>query len=276
MPSSWASGKMRRSTLPLVRVVRHLDGRDAPGAHDVLELAERAGLPVGGGDDVELAAVAAGLQLVEAGPPLDEVVHLEHLDVAAEERERGVDLALGLVVVGRPHLGGHDRLAAAAGDRGPEDALGVAVHRRRVDERGAGVEGGVGDPLAVVVDRRDVERLRRPHADDGDRRGRRTGGAPSGSCYEPTRATNSVMRATKASRWWRSNCSHVVSVVVSTTRSRNSRPSRWSHSCWNVPGGQAALDLVVLVAVAIEVAHAHVDVAQDVAAQVRAPTGSPR
>ena len=86
--------------------------------------------------------------------------------------------------------------------------------------------------------------------------------------YEPTRATNSVMRATKASRWWRSNCSHVVSVVVSTTRSRNSRPSRWSHSCWNVPGGQAALDLVVLVAVAVEVADADVDVAEDVAAQV--------
>ena len=79
----------------LVRVVRHLDGGDAPGAHDVLELAEHAGLPVRRGDDVDLAAVAAGLQLIEAGPPRDEVVDLEHLDMAAEEGERRVDLALG-------------------------------------------------------------------------------------------------------------------------------------------------------------------------------------
>src|SRR4051812_2596511 len=34
-------------------------------------------------------------ELVEAGRPGDQVVDLEHLDVPAEEPERGVDLALG-------------------------------------------------------------------------------------------------------------------------------------------------------------------------------------
>ena len=42
-------------------------------------------------------------------------------------------------------------------------------------------------------------------------------------------------RATNASRWWRSNCSQVMNVVGSRTRSRNSTPSRWSSSCWKVP-----------------------------------------
>ncbi len=59
--------------------------------------------------------------------------------------------------------------------------------------------------------------------------------APVARRHEPTRRTNSVIRVTNASRWWRSNCSHVVSERVSWTRSRNSIPSRWSHSCWYVP-----------------------------------------
>ena len=42
------------------------------------------------------------------------------------------------------------------------------------------------------------------------------------------------------------------------------------------PGGQARADLVVLGAVAVEPAHADAHVAVDLAAQVRAPTGSPR
>src|SRR6185295_1917966 len=42
----------------------------------------------------------------------------------------------------------------------------------------------------------------------------------------PTRSTNAVMRSTNASRWKRSDCSHVVSVVVSVTRSTKSLPSR--------------------------------------------------
>ena len=74
--------------------------------------------------------------------------------------------------------------------------------------------------------------------------------------HEPTRSTSLRARSTNASRWKRSNCSHVVNVAGRSTRSRNSTPSRWSNSCWNVPGGQAAPDLVVLDAVAVEVAHA--------------------
>ena len=82
--------------------------------------------------------------------------------------ERGVDLLLGRRVIRRPHLRGDDRLVTARRDRRPEDALRVAVHRRRVDERGTDVEGDVRDPLPILVDRGDVERLGGPHPDDGD------------------------------------------------------------------------------------------------------------
>ena len=55
----------------------------------------------------------------------------------------------------------------------------------------------------------------------------------------------------------------------SATRSRKRIPSRWSTSCWKVPGGEPALDLVVRDPVAVEVADADVDVAVELAAQVR-------
>jgi hypothetical protein len=42
---------------------------------------------VGGGDNVDVAAVAAPFELIEASAPPDEVVDLEDLDVAAEERQ---------------------------------------------------------------------------------------------------------------------------------------------------------------------------------------------
>ena len=56
-----------------------------------------------------------------------------------------------------------------------------------------------------------------------------------GRRHDPTRSTNSAIRSTNPSRWKRSNCSQVVSVRGSATRSRNRIPSRWSTSCWKVP-----------------------------------------
>ena len=155
-----------RLDLALVGVVGHLDRADPPGPHDLLELVEGRGLPMGGGHDVQLTAVTTGLELVEAGRPGDQVVHLEHLDVPPEEPERGVDLALGLGVVRGPHLRRDDRLRPPGAQRRAEDPLCVAVHGRGVDERGARVECGVRHALPCVVDGADVEGPRRPHADD--------------------------------------------------------------------------------------------------------------
>ena len=42
-------------------------------------------------------------------------------------------------------------------------------------------------------------------------------------------------RSTKAASWWRLKLSQVVKVLVSVTRSTKSLPSRWSHSCCQVP-----------------------------------------
>ncbi len=197
IPSSCASGKMRRSTSRSTGLYGTWMARDATRPHHRLQLVERRRLPVGRGDDADLAPVAPRLDLVEARAPLHEVVHLEHLDVAAEVAQRGVDLSLRLVVVGRPHLGGDDGLAAPVAERGAEDALGVAVHRRRVDERRPVVQRRIGDLLPGLVDVLDVERLRRAHPDDGDL----DAGERTMFHHDPTRLTNSVMRATKASRW---------------------------------------------------------------------------
>ena len=212
-----------------------------------------------------------GLQLVEAGPPRDEVVDLEHLDVAAEERQRGVDLALRLVVVGRPHLGGDDRLGAGGrASVAPRMRSACAVHRRRVDERGPGVEGGVGDRLADGVDASGTSNvLRRAHPDDGDARCRRTGGAPS-SCLP--------LRADPLDELGDAGDEGVAVEALELLPRRQRRgvddpveeqpPVEVVALVLERAGGEAPLDLVVLVAVAVEVADAHVDVAEDVAAQV--------
>ena len=94
--------------------------------------------------------------------------------------------------------------------------------------------------------------------------------------HEPTRSTSARARASNAARWWRSNCSQVENVDGSRTRSRNRMPSRWSTSCWNVPAVSPRRTSVVLDAVAVEVAHAHGDVALDASRAGPAPTGSPR
>ena len=94
--------------------------------------------------------------------------------------------------------------------------------------------------------------------------------------YEPTRSTNSVMRATKASRWKRSNCSQVVKRAGVDDAVEEQHPVEVVALVLEGPGRQPPLHLVVLDAVAVEVADPHVDVAEHVAPQVRAPTGNPR
>jgi hypothetical protein len=81
--------------------------------------------------------------------PVDEIVHLLQVDPAAVELELTLVLppALGFGV--RPDLGRDDRLGAARAQRGPEHLLGAAVHRRRIEQPGAGVEQRCDDAIGA-------------------------------------------------------------------------------------------------------------------------------
>ena len=113
-----------------------------------------------------LPSFLQALEQGEAGGRPDQVVDLVEVD-AAEPVQRALGLALGLGVVGRPQLVGDERLVAAALEAVREHARRLAVHRRGVEKRRAGVERGVDDVVAVAAD---VERLPRAHADDGHAR----------------------------------------------------------------------------------------------------------
>ena len=92
----------------------------------------------------------------------------------------------------------------------------------------------------------------------------------------PTRRTNSVIRSTNAARWKRSNCSHVVNVVGSVHPVEEQHAVEVVELVLEGAGGEPALDLVVRHAVAVEVAHADVDVAHARCRAGWAPTGTPR
>ena len=115
--------------LALERVVGHLDRVDAPGAHDLLQLAERAGRVVRRAQKADPVPGPLVLQPVEVLPPADEIVHLLEIDAAAEELELGVELAAGLRPRAGPDLRGDKRLAATVAKHPAQHALGPPVHR---------------------------------------------------------------------------------------------------------------------------------------------------
>ena len=92
--------------------------------------------------------------------------------------------------------------------------------------------------------------------------------APVGR-HDPTRSTSLRARSTNASRWKRSNCSQVVSVAGSLTRSTNSDAVEVVELVLEGPGRQPAPDLIVLGSIAVEIAQPDVHVARHLAAQVR-------
>ena len=113
---------------------------------------------------------AQRLELVEAPLPRDEVVDLVEVDPPAEGVEGERDLALRLVVVCRPHLRRDDRGVSPFGECRAENALGLAVHRRAVEEAGATGQGGVDDATDVRLGGRtaNVECAPRADPDHGD------------------------------------------------------------------------------------------------------------
>ena len=118
---------------------------------------------------------AQRLELVEAPLPRDEVVDLVEIDPPSERLEGEGNLALRLVVVRRPHLRRDDRGVPASGECPAEDALGLAVHRRAVEEASATGQRGVDDPSDVRLGGRtaNVERAPCADPDHGDAQPRR-------------------------------------------------------------------------------------------------------
>ena len=110
------------------------------------------------------------LELVEPPLPRDEVVDLVEVDPPSEGVEGERDLALRLVVVRRPDLRRNDRGVSASGECRAENPLGLAVHRRAVEEAGGTGEGGVDDSADVRLGGRtaNIERAPCANPDHGD------------------------------------------------------------------------------------------------------------
>ncbi len=81
-------------------------------------------------DDVREAARLQSFEQCEALRPREQVVDLVDVHAAAEVIERTVDLLRCLAVIRRPDLGRDDRPIAPPGERLPQHALSLAVHRR--------------------------------------------------------------------------------------------------------------------------------------------------
>ena len=103
---------------------------------------------MGDADPPDAPGLALGLEPRQVLRPGDEVVHLLDVD-AAEPGELSVELEARLGRGGRPDLRQHLRVPTPAVERGPEGALGSAVHRRRVERADAGGERGSDGPLGL-------------------------------------------------------------------------------------------------------------------------------
>jgi energy-converting hydrogenase B subunit Q len=163
----------RRQDLPLdvalPRVVGDLDRVDTRITHRLTELGECLRAVVRQTDETDASLAFQCVQRGKTGPPLDQVVHLIHIDVPAEPRECAGDLPVGFTVARRPDLGRDDRTFPLPFERLSEYFLGPPVHRGRVEQGGAGIERRRGDRLTPLhVGAVHIERHPRPHPDDGD------------------------------------------------------------------------------------------------------------
>jgi hypothetical protein len=100
---------------------------------------------VGHPDRRHPALIAQPLQHGESLGPSHQVVHLVKVDTAAELPHGELDLGACLMIRGGPQLRGHKRTIAAAVQRPAEDALGLSVHGRGVEQVGAALQSLV-DP----------------------------------------------------------------------------------------------------------------------------------
>src|SRR5207245_4204971 len=136
--------------LTLAGVVGDLDRLDASGLDDRRHPREVRRTPV---RDADRANFALRLQLFEIRQvrlPGLEVVDLVEVDHAAVPLERAANLLAALARRAGPDLGRHGHVAPVLAQRLGQHALGRAIHRRGVAERGAVRETRVGPRLNLV------------------------------------------------------------------------------------------------------------------------------
>src|SRR4249919_1530715 len=131
--------------LALTRVVRKLNRVEALRAECARELGERARRVVRHSDAIDPSLIALGLEPGQVLLPRDEVVHLLEVDASAEPLELVGVLSPRVGGVRRPDLRRDDRLVASRAECRRERALGLAVHRRRVEQADAALEGRLDD-----------------------------------------------------------------------------------------------------------------------------------
>jgi hypothetical protein len=153
----------------LPRVVRDLHRGDPPGAHDLLELLESRGTVVRGTHGSHQPLLPEPLEHGELLRPGQQVVHLVQVDPTAEPLERPPGLRAPLGRVRGPHLRGYQGGIAPPLEGRPQHPLGLAVHRRRVEQPGPEIQGHIHHPAAgpLLPVPADVERVPRPHPHDG-------------------------------------------------------------------------------------------------------------
>ena len=140
------------------------------------QLAECGGAVVGRADQTYASFRLELVEQIELLTPRHEIVNLVEIDPSPEECQRSVGLDASFARRRGPDLRGDERPVAPAFERKAEHALGLPVHRRRVEERGSRIHGRVDDRSRMPIGGAapDVERLPRAHADG---RHRHTGGA---------------------------------------------------------------------------------------------------
>jgi hypothetical protein len=134
-------------TLP--RIVGNLNRRDPAALHRLAQLGERGRLVVCRADGGDASLVFQLFQHRQILPPVDEIVHLVEVHESADVLQGARGLAASLVRRRRPHFRGDLGGLAAPAQRKSEDALGLAVHRRRIEEAGTRIERAIDDGSRV-------------------------------------------------------------------------------------------------------------------------------
>ena len=96
-------------------------------------------------DQADLARISQRFEHGQVLAPADEIVNLVDIDVATEESQRVLDLLATRRGGTRPDLRRDDGFASPTGERCAEHALGLAVHRRAVEEARSHRQGHVDD-----------------------------------------------------------------------------------------------------------------------------------
>jgi len=106
----------RALDLALGRVVRHLDGVDSPGGHELGQFAEGGRGVVSGSEQADQPPVPRGFQHRQVLGPGHQVVDLHEVDAAAVPVHRAGELRRALFRGGSPDLVGDDDLIPLAAE----------------------------------------------------------------------------------------------------------------------------------------------------------------